>query len=131
MDGLAGVRHVALTVSDLERSAEWYANVLGLEEQFREASPSRQAVVFAFHGGSGGVGLVQHVGSEDRAFDPTVQGLDHVAFRVASPEGMRDWARRLDAHGVSHSGVIEVPPGQILNFKDSDGIALALFWDRD
>jgi catechol 2,3-dioxygenase-like lactoylglutathione lyase family enzyme len=42
MSGLTGVRHVAVTVSDLERSAGWYATVLGLEEQFREASPSRK-----------------------------------------------------------------------------------------
>jgi hypothetical protein len=29
-----------------------------------------------------------------------------------------------------HSGPIEVPPGEILNLKDPDGITLALFWDR-
>jgi hypothetical protein len=43
---------------------------------------------------------------------------------------MRQWAARLDSFGVEHSGPIEVPPGEILNLKDPDGIALALFWDR-
>jgi glyoxylase I family protein len=130
MTGLTGVRHVALTVSDLDRSAEWYATVLGLEEQFRESAPSRKAVVLAFPGGHGGVGLVQHGDGGGSVFDPAVQGLDHVAFGVGSQEDMRDWERRLDAHGVAHSGAIAVPPGEILNFKDPDGIALALFWDR-
>ena len=39
-------------------------------------------------------------------------------------------SERLAARGVDHSGVIDVPPGAILNFKDPDGIGLALFWDR-
>jgi hypothetical protein len=43
---------------------------------------------------------------------------------------MRRWAERLDEHGVVHSGPIAVPPGEILNFMDPDGIALALFWDK-
>ncbi len=31
--------------------------------------------------------------------------------------------------GVTHSGVIDTPRGGILNFKDPDSLALALFWD--
>lgn len=33
---LAGIRHVALSVRDLERSAAWYGEVLGFVELFRE-----------------------------------------------------------------------------------------------
>jgi hypothetical protein len=33
-------------------------------------------------------------------------------------------------HRHEASNVIEIAPGAILNFKDPDGIALALFWDR-
>ena len=70
MTELLGVHHVALTVRDLDVSADWYAALLGFEELFREA----------------------------------------------------------DA-GVTHSGVIDTPRGGIVNFKDPDGLALALFWD--
>jgi glyoxylase I family protein len=70
------------------------------------------------------------VGTDSRPFDATVTGLDHVAFNVSSQEEMRERARRLDEHGASHSGPIPIPLGEILNFKDPDGIALAFFWDR-
>lgn len=131
MEPLAAPHHVALTVSDLDRSAAWYADALGLIELFREESPTRRAIVFRLPNGThAAVGLVEHVGAGSRAFDPTVTGLDHFALTVSSQDGMRQWVDHLDAHHIDHSGIIEVPPGQILNFKDPDGIALSLFWDR-
>jgi len=130
MEPLDGLHHVALAVSDVDASAAWYAGVLGMVEQFRDESPTRRAAVFRLPGGPGLVGLVEHMGTGGSPFDPTVTGLDHFALTVGSQEAMRRWARHLDAHGVEHSGPIGVPPGEILNFKDPDGIALALFWDR-
>ena len=49
---------------------------------------------------------------------------------MASQEALEGWAVRLTEHAVEHSGVIAVPPGAVLNLKDPDGIAIALFWDR-
>ena len=130
MTELRGFHHVGLTVGDLERSVAWYASVLGFEEVFREENDERRACVMRFHGGLFGVGLVEHTGGDDTPFDPTRRGLDHVAFNVGSREALDEWASRLTAAGVTHSGAIDVPPGAILNFKDPDGIALALFWDN-
>ena len=87
MTELVRFHHVALTVTDLDRSASWYRGVLGLVELFREDGDERRA------------------------------DLD-------------EWIRRLDDRDVAHSGVIDVPTGAILNCKDPDGIALAIFWDR-
>jgi len=36
---ITGFRHVGLTVSDLGRSAAWYAEVLGFKELFRAFQP--------------------------------------------------------------------------------------------
>ena len=129
MSVLNGFHHVALTVTDLARSAEWYRDVLGLEELFREEGEQRQAVIFRFPGGGHAVGLVAH-GDAGRPFSPTVTGLDHVAFTVPTRPELDLWAERLRQHGVPNSGVIDIPPGAILNFKDPDGIALSMFWDR-
>lgn len=128
---LGSFHHVALTVSDLERSARWYTQVLGMVELFREDSPTRKAVVYRFADSGMSVGLVEHAGSHGAGFDPTITGLDHLAFGVASQDDMRAWADHLDRQGVTHSGPIAVPPGEILNFQDPDGIALALFWDKE
>jgi glyoxylase I family protein len=129
MTNLAGFHHVALTVASRDASAAWYASALGFEELFREEGDERKACVMRFPGGGFGVGLVEHAGPPD-AFDPRRLGLDHLAFTVATREELDQWAAKLTDARVDHSGVIEVPAGGILNFKDPDGIALALFWDR-
>lgn len=127
---LEALRHAALTVSDLDRSAHWYVDVLGLVEAFREEAPTRRAIVYLFPNGTPAVGLVEHTAVTHARFDPSVTGLDHLAFSVTSEEEMARWSERLTTLGVEHSGAIDVPPGQILNFKDPDGIALSLFWSR-
>ena len=130
MRALVGVHHVALSVSDRDASAAWYGAVLGMVELFREDAPARRAAVLRFRGGGYSVGLVEHVDSGAGNFDPAVTGLDHLAFTVDSQQELGDWARHLTQSGVEHSGPIEIPPGEILNFRDPDGIALSLFWDR-
>lgn len=129
MDGLRAFHHVALTVGDCERSADWYTTVLGMEVQFREEGEERRACVLRFASGGFSVGLVEHVGSPEDGFDPRRVGLDHLAFSVPTRPELDAWADRLDRHGVESSGVVAIPPGAILNFEDPDGIALALFWD--
>jgi glyoxylase I family protein len=126
---LHGLHHASLTVSDLAKSTAWYCDVLGLEIVFTEDSDDRRAAVLRFAAGGFAIGLTEH-GGEDRHFDPRRIGLDHLAFSVSSRPGLERWAERLRDLGVETSGVIEIPPGAILNFKDPDGIALALFWDR-
>lgn len=126
---LARFHHVALSVSDCDASAAWYANVLGFQELFREEHPSRKACVMRFPGGGYGIALVEHVDGHGAVFDPRTRGLDHLAFALSSND-LDAWAARLSAAGVEHSGPIEIERGVILNFKDPDGISLALFWDR-
>jgi glyoxylase I family protein len=117
MKPLGSFHHVALTVSDLDRSADWYTRILGMLELFREDGPIRRAAVYRFEDGGTSVGLVEYAESANDAFDPTVNGLDHLAFSVDSPQEMRAWAAHLERHGVAHSGPIEVPPGEILQLQ--------------
>lgn len=130
MATVAGFHHVALTVRSRDESAAWYASTLGFEELFREDADERRACVMRFPGGGHSVGLVEHLPGDEDRFDPRRRGLDHVAFTVPSRDELERWASALTRAGVDHSGIIDIPPGAILNFKDPDGIALALFWDR-
>lgn len=118
---ITGIRHVGLTVRDLQASVDWYSTVLGLTELFREAAPDRTVAVL--DGSDVMVGLVQFDGGG--AFSPRQIGLDHLCFRVRDAEELTSWVERLDQYGVEHSGVLRMTSGPILNFKDPDGIALA------
>jgi glyoxylase I family protein len=130
MNDLLGFHHVAVTIRDLDASVAWYREVLGFEELFGEEAPDRRACVMRFPNGSYGVGLVEYPMVPFEAFDPRHSGLDHLAFTVGTLDELRTWATKLSTASVIHSGVVEIPSGAILNFKDPDGIALALFWDR-
>lgn len=116
-------------MKDVDVSTQWYCEVLGLEETFRQESDTRRMVVMRFPGLRDTLGLVEHRSAGER-FSPRNLGLDHLAFKVASDEELHQWPRRLDERGVSHSGAVETPFGGMLNFEDPDGIALALFWER-
>jgi catechol 2,3-dioxygenase-like lactoylglutathione lyase family enzyme len=130
--GLGPVHHVSVSVSNRDRSATWYCEVLWFEEDFREEGDERRAAILRGADGRSSLAVTEHVGSSsnDDAFEPSRIGLDHLAFTVASLDELHEWADRLTDQGIEHSGVIEIPPGAILNLKDPDGIALALFWDR-
>jgi len=123
---ITGFRHAGLTVTDIDRSATWYADVLGFKELFREAEGQRTAVIMGMPGTSLLLGLVHFADGANDAFTPFRTGLDHLCFAVAGREEVNGWASKLDELGVSNSGVVEMKTSPIVNFKDPDGIALAI-----
>jgi glyoxylase I family protein len=127
--GVSGAHHVALTVTDLERSLAWWQRVFDLEVLFREDGETRRAVVLRFGGTGFLLGLVQHGEPEGGRFSPRRTGLDHLALTTAARAELDSWTEHLDALAVPHSGVVDIPAGAILNLADPDGIAVALFWD--
>ena len=57
-------------------------------------------------------------------------GLDCTARSVAAREELDRWQEFLDVRGVVHSPVADLGVAAMLNRKDPDGIALALFRDE-
>lgn len=84
------LHHVSLTVTDLDRSAEWYRTVLGLEEAGRRDGPSWRKVVL--RSGDFLLALTAHDGTQaqDR-FDETRVGLDHVAVGCRDRAALEAW----------------------------------------
>jgi glyoxylase I family protein len=123
---ITGFRHVGIAVTDLERSAAWYARVLDFEELFREADGPRRAVVMGRRGTPLLFGLVHFANGANDEFSPFRTGLDHLCFAVANREEVEAWARRLDERGVANAGVEEMKTSPVVHFKDPDGIALAI-----
>ena len=122
----SGVAHVSLTVTDLERSKRWYADLLGWEEMMAGESGG---VIFGVGALPGGqlLALRQHPDGTGDEFDPRRTGLDHLSLDVGSADQLSDWERRFVNLGVSYTPTQDMPYGHVLNFKDPDGIALELF----
>jgi glyoxylase I family protein len=124
-----GLQHVAITVSDLERSTQWYSALFGsdavLDED--EESGTFHHTVFALGGGTL-IGLHTHMGNEtgDRA-DERRTGLDHISFALPGSAELEQWQTRLDELGIAHGGVKKAHYGSGISFRDPDNIALEFF----
>lgn len=123
---LRGFRHVGLSVSEVDRAVAWYQDVLGFVQAFREDRPGRKSCILRIPDTNVILGLVEFDdGSHDR-FTPLRTGLDHLCLTAGDLPELEGWVARLDEKGVSHSGLLMMKTGPIVNFTDPDGIALAI-----
>jgi glyoxylase I family protein len=133
----SGLHHLRLTVTNLQRSREFYSKVLGFQVAAESpGSPEDPAVrndPAQLYGGvvflTNGMlfGLRPVASSEDR-FDSERVGLDHLSFTVASRRDLEQAVQRLDDKGIPHGDVRDLPGFgiAILSFSDPDGIHLEL-----
>ena len=126
MPEIEGVNHVALTVSDIERSVAWYTRLFGaqvLMEQ-KEDSFDRVALLVA----PVVIGMTKHknAGADDR-FSETRVGLDHVSFGVKDRTTLDAWAARMDELGIDHPPINDVDYGSTLVVRDPDNIQLEFY----
>jgi glyoxylase I family protein len=128
MPEISGYHHVALTVTDIDKSADWYTEVLGFRK-LKDFERDGFRKVLVVHPTSGtAFGLTDHRarGSGD-AFSEFRTGLDHLAFSVADRAALEAWQARLDQHGVDHSEIKPSAAGDVIVFPDPDNIQLEVY----
>ncbi len=117
---LEGIDHVALTVRDVERSAKWYQDVLGLSRLHREVWGSFPAVV-----GVGTTSLALFPVASDHPDGPPGREticVRHIAFRVDRRSFERAQAElrargielEFQDHQIAHSIYLRDPDGHQL-----------------
>jgi glyoxylase I family protein len=130
------IHHLRLTVTDVERSREFYTQLLGFEVAVESPPADDPSAAEAFKVLFGGVvmargnlimGLRPMAPSGDR-FDPDRVGLDHLSFGVASRADLDQAIRLFDERGVAHGQITRLPGFAIdvLPFEDPDGVQLEL-----
>ncbi|MHB1234246.1 MAG: VOC family protein [Microbacteriaceae bacterium] len=126
------VAHIDLSVSDLEKSAAWYRDVLGLRQLHRADKGSYSTVVLRHDDTGLIVGLNQHNAMIADRFNERNVGLDHIGFAVVDRGELDLWELRLTELGVEHSPVTDSPSGSgtALVFRDPDNIQLEFWWTR-
>jgi glyoxylase I family protein len=132
----SGLDHINLTVSDLERSRQFYADLLGLElDQIPlDYANSFAAGSYYFMVGNVEIVLVTHpsTSSVDR-FSETRPGLDHLSFKAPNEAALDALVKTLDEAGVENSGMqVYAPNGKrYVVFRDPDNIQLEYWLDME
>ncbi|HYR13666.1 MAG TPA: VOC family protein [Mycobacterium sp.] len=128
----SSIAHVRFTVTDIERSRQFYESVFGwqvlIESPDSADEATREALSFLYGGviyDLGGALIGLRPVAADR-FHEDRCGLDHIAFRVARKAELDAAAAHLDELGVEHEPVKDIGPSYIFEFRDPDNIALEL-----
>ncbi len=113
--------HVAVYVSDLERSKAFYAEVLGLEDAYPGQWGGAPTIMMA-PGSRTGVAIFPAEIGDDGRTNRGPGAIDHVAFRTG--RGEQDGLRvRLDALGIAYE-VKEFGICHSVFVRDPDGVVV-------
>ncbi|MEO7724932.1 MAG: VOC family protein [Chthoniobacterales bacterium] len=118
---LEGLDHIAISVSDVERSVQWYLEVLGLERQHADVWGDVPTFVGK---GATGIAIFPVRESNDSAGKPPAVRLRHFALRADRAnflQAQRELKERaidfeFEDHEIAHS----------IYFRDPDGFDLEI-----
>ena len=127
MATIAGAHHIAFTVTDADRSAAWYQDLLGLQQLFSVDEDDVKLRVLAHPESGWIIGIREYPGHPDGPFDERRTGMDHVAFTVTTRDELEAWEQELERRGVTCSPIRESPIGTVIALRDPDNIQLELW----
>ena len=132
----ARINHVALTVSDLDASIDWYSRAFGISYRMDAPHEGGFAKLLADDAFELVFVLHRHDVNEGELFRESRTGLDHVGLGVATRHDLVAWQDHLEAQGVVRADAADKPLtqspiadesyGSVLVFRDPDNIQLEL-----
>jgi len=124
------VGHVVLKVRDIERSARFYRDVLGLKEVAR--GEFGRPMAFFSTGDNHHDIAVMEMGADAPAPPAEATGLYHIALRIGTTlDELRAARAHLEAHGITKLRVRDHVVSQSIYVDDPDGNMVELFVDAD
>lgn len=124
------VGHVVLKVRDIERSARFYRDVLGLKEVAR--GHFGRPMAFFSTGDNHHDVAVMEMGPHAPAPAAEATGLYHVALRIGTTlDELRAARAHLQAHGVTQMRLRDHVVSQSIYVEDPDGNMVELYVDAD
>jgi catechol 2,3-dioxygenase-like lactoylglutathione lyase family enzyme len=121
-----GIHHLKLPVTDLERSASWYGQVLGARRLTELDHCRPDGTLFAV------ILEVPNLGTRlELRLDPTtadaLAAYNFVNLAVEDRAALDRWVEHLDNVGIRHSPPIVALLGWMLVIPDPDGLCLHLY----
>jgi glyoxylase I family protein len=102
------IAHVALTVSDLDRSRKWYQRLFGSDPVLDQDTGPFHQVVWSVSGGLVAINWFPDLHSSE-PFDERRPGLGHLSFACSCQSELEAWERRLDELDVPNGGASSTP----------------------
>ena|SRR5579864_6448364 len=131
-----GIHHLRLTVTDVDRSRDFYTGLLGFDvavDSPPSDNPKAEPTYPVLWGGCvlvrGSLLLgLRPVAPHGDRFDEDRVGLDHLSFGVASHRELEDAVRIFDERRVAHGPITPLAGFGIyvLPFRDPDNIQVEL-----
>ncbi len=114
--GIGRIEHVNLTVSDIERSAALFEQLLGWHQRWRGAAQCGGETI---HVGEEVTYLALYTDGQEHAGQVKGRPLNHVGLLV---DDLAAAQAVVEAHGLEPVGFGDYPPGRRFYFFDWDGI---------
>lgn len=124
------IHHVAIIVSDYEKSKDFYTNLLGFEIVRENYRKERDSYKLDLKVGDSEIELFSFPNPPKRPTTPEAAGLRHLCFRV---DAIQDVVDELNLKGVETEAirVDEFTGGLYTFFKDPDGLPIELYMNND
>jgi catechol 2,3-dioxygenase-like lactoylglutathione lyase family enzyme len=126
---LSRIHHLALTVTDVEKSIAWYTRIFGFKRIADYPHEGGFGVILVQSDANLWMVLHHHDANQAEPFTETRTGLDHVGFQVPDRAELESWQTRFAELDVQHSPISYVGEFDVsvLVFRDPDNIQLELF----
>ena len=121
------IGHVVIRVRDLERSARFYSEVMGL--QIMKMEPGFKMGFFASNGRDHHEFAAMEVGPDAPIPPSHAIGLSHIAFRLRDEAHLRAAYADLRARGVEIITAVNHGVTKSVYFRDPDGNQLEVYCD--
>lgn len=123
------VHHVTLTVTDAARSADWYQSLLGPASVVERRGDTWRRLRMQWPSGLV-IGVTQHQATALARFDESRVGLDHIGIACDSEQEVAAWVTHMDAIGLEHGPLEDVPYGWAVTARDPDAIPIEFFCSK-
>jgi glyoxylase I family protein len=128
MPEISGYHHVSLTVRDIDKSTDWYVDMLGFEKINDFERDGFRKVILLHPASATGFGFTDHgPRASGDSFSEYRTGLDHLAFSVADRSVLGAWKAHLEQAGVEHSEIKPSAMGDVIIFRDPDNVQLEVY----